>query len=99
MELRATKLFRIIKCLVCSGESIHDSQSQFAHYMRTAIRNYINNGYTDQQIIIELRNLYGNKISSTPPYNSNTYLLWIIPELAIIFSIIIIIIKIKLLNK
>ncbi|QXK91905.1 cytochrome c-type biogenesis protein CcmH [Neoehrlichia mikurensis] len=99
MELRAIKLFQTIQCLVCSGESIYESQSQFAHNMRTTIRNYITNGYTDKQIIIELRKLYGNKISNIPPYNSKTYLLWISPILIISFLIVIVVMKIKLLNS
>ncbi|WP_230957615.1 cytochrome c-type biogenesis protein CcmH [Ehrlichia ruminantium] len=79
MELRAINLFKITRCLICSGESIYESQSQFAHDMRVLIRNHIKNGYDDSQIIEELRNHYGNQIIIIPPYNSYAYLLWFLP--------------------
>ena len=82
MESRAIDLFKIVRCLICSGESIYESQSQLAYDMRLMIRNRIQNGYDDNQIITELRNYYGNQIIIMPPYNSYTYLLWISPTLA-----------------
>ncbi|WDM84873.1 cytochrome c-type biogenesis protein CcmH [Ehrlichia sp. JZT12] len=85
MELRAVNLFKIVRCLVCSGESIYESQSQLAYDMRIIIREKIKNGYSDNQIITELRNNYGNQIIIIPPYNLYTYLLWILP--ASIFGI------------
>ncbi|AHC39209.1 MULTISPECIES: cytochrome c-type biogenesis protein [Ehrlichia] len=90
MELRAINLFKIVRCLICSGESIYESQSQLAYDMRSMIRNKIQNGYDDNQIITELRNYYGNQITIIPPYNPYTYLLWILPTLTFGIGIIII---------
>ncbi|ABD44714.1 cytochrome C biogenesis family protein [Ehrlichia chaffeensis str. Heartland] len=91
MELRAIDLFKIVRCLICSGESIYESQSQLAYDMRLMIRNKIKNGYNDNQIITELRNYYGNQITILPPYNPYTYPLWILPILIFGIGIIIII--------
>ena len=79
MELRAVNLFKITRCLICSGESIYESQSQLAHDMRMLIRNHIKNGYDDNKIIEELHNHYGNKIIIIPPYDVYAYLLWFLP--------------------
>ncbi|MGN7619245.1 MAG: cytochrome c-type biogenesis protein [Ehrlichia sp.] len=79
MELRAVNLFKIVRCLICSGESVYESQSQLARDMRMVIRDKITNGYDDGQIISELRDNYGNQIIIIPPYNLHTYLLWIFP--------------------
>ncbi|UPA55472.1 cytochrome c-type biogenesis protein CcmH [Wolbachia pipientis] len=76
MEKRATSLFEIIRCPICSGESLSESGSQIAYDMRKAIRKKINDGYTDEEIISELKNSYGNSIITTPP---STYTLWFIP--------------------
>ncbi|WP_253302868.1 cytochrome c-type biogenesis protein [Wolbachia endosymbiont of Psylliodes chrysocephala] len=76
MEKRATSLFEIIRCPICSGESLSESGSKIAYDMREAIRKKINDGYTDEEIISELKNSYGNSIITTPP---STYILWFIP--------------------
>ncbi|MBC6686166.1 cytochrome c-type biogenesis protein CcmH [Wolbachia pipientis] len=76
MEKRATSLFEIIRCPICSGELLSESGSQIAYDMREAIRKKINDGYTDEEIISELKNSYGNSIITTPP---STYILWFIP--------------------
>lgn len=79
MEERAISLFAMIKCPVCSGESLSESESQVAYGMRKVIRNKINDGYTDEQIISELKNFYGGSIIVVPPIKSSTYILWFIP--------------------
>ncbi|ACN95551.1 cytochrome c-type biogenesis protein [Wolbachia pipientis] len=79
MEKRATSLFEIIRCSICSGESLSESGSQIAYDMREAIRKKINDGYTDEEIISELKNSYGNSIIIVPPIKSSTYILWFIP--------------------
>lgn len=79
MEKRATSLFEIIRCPICSGESLSESGSQIAYNMREAIRKKINDGYTDEEIISELKNSYGNSIIIVPPIKSSTYILWFIP--------------------
>ncbi|MCX3065144.1 cytochrome c-type biogenesis protein [Wolbachia endosymbiont of Drosophila pseudotakahashii] len=79
MEKRATSLFEIIRCPICSGESLSESGSQIAYDMREAIRKKINDGYTDEEIISELKNSYGNSIIIVPPIKPSTYILWFIP--------------------
>ncbi|NSM56899.1 cytochrome c-type biogenesis protein CcmH [Wolbachia endosymbiont of Atemnus politus] len=79
MEKRATNLFEIIKCPICSGESLSESESQIAYDMRKTIRREISDGYTDKQIISELKNSYGDSIIIIPPVRSSTYVLWFIP--------------------
>ncbi|WP_168464703.1 cytochrome c-type biogenesis protein [Wolbachia endosymbiont of Ctenocephalides felis wCfeT] len=90
MEKRATSLFEVIKCPVCSGESLSESQSQVAYDMRKAIRKKINNGYTDQEIIADLQNAYGNSIIITPPLKSSTYIIWCIPLIVLLIGCVLI---------
>ncbi|QKX03304.1 cytochrome c-type biogenesis protein CcmH [Wolbachia endosymbiont of Litomosoides sigmodontis] len=79
MEKRATNLFKMIKCPICSGESLSESGSQIAYDMRKMIREKISHGYTDEQITLELRNFYGDSIIIAPPVKFSTYILWLIP--------------------
>ncbi|QOD38090.1 cytochrome c-type biogenesis protein [Candidatus Wolbachia massiliensis] len=79
MEKRAANLFKIIKCPICSGESLSESGSQIAYDMRKAIREKINDGYTDKEIISELKSSYGDSIIVSPPVKFSTYILWFVP--------------------
>ncbi|WP_261722481.1 cytochrome c-type biogenesis protein [Wolbachia pipientis] len=76
MERRATDLFKVIKCPFCSGEVLSESP---AYDMREAIRKKISDGYTDQDIITELKALYGDSIIMIPSLKDSTYILWCLP--------------------
>ncbi|APR99194.1 cytochrome c-type biogenesis protein CcmH [Wolbachia endosymbiont of Folsomia candida] len=84
MEKRATNLFEIIKCPICSGESLSESQSQLAYDMRKIIRKKIMDGATNKEIISELKSSYGDSIIITPPIRSSTYILWCIPLITLL---------------
>ncbi|AAV86633.1 hypothetical protein F0Q53_02645 [Anaplasma marginale] len=82
VESRADKIFRMTKCLVCSGESLRDSQAQFAVNMRELIRGEILNGRTDDEILADLKGRYGRQILSFTPYEGYARFLWALPLLA-----------------
>ncbi|NUY39365.1 cytochrome c-type biogenesis protein CcmH [Wolbachia endosymbiont of Litomosoides brasiliensis] len=90
MEKRATNLFKMIKCPICSGESLSESGSQIAYDMRKMIREKINHGYTDEQITLELRNSYGDSIIIAPPVKFSTYILWLIPLVILLIGCLLI---------
>lgn len=92
LEERATGLFKIIKCPICSGESLYESQSQLAYDMRKAIRERIKNSDSDEEIISDLRHIYGDKIINVPPLKTNTYMLWILPILTFFAGALIVIV-------
>ncbi|WP_241760186.1 cytochrome c-type biogenesis protein [Anaplasma marginale] len=82
VESRADKIFRMTKCLVCSGESLRDSQAQFAVNMRELIRGEILSGRTDDEILADLKGRYGRQILSFTPYEGYARFLWALPLLA-----------------
>lgn len=90
LEERATDLFKIVKCPICSGESLYESQSQLAYDMRKAIRERIKSGNGDEEIISDLKHIYGDQIINIPPFNPNTYMLWALPMLTLFVGILII---------
>ncbi|WP_339045207.1 cytochrome c-type biogenesis protein CcmH [Candidatus Mesenet endosymbiont of Agriotes lineatus] len=90
LEKHAIDLFKIVKCPVCSGESLYESQSQLAYDMRKAIRERIRSGDSDEEIISNLRYIYGDRIINIPPFKTNTYMLWTLPVLIFFIGISII---------
>lgn len=78
-EERAKALFKEIRCVVCSGESINDSNADLAQDMRRLIRQKIQDGETDETIIHFFVENYGNEILMEPTLNQSTYILWFAP--------------------
>lgn len=83
MEQRATNLFKIIKCPICSGETLSES---VAYDMRKTIRQKISDGYSDQEIISELKHYYGDAIIVVPPVKYSTYILWYVPLIILLIG-------------
>ena len=79
-EQRAMKLFLEVKCLVCAGQSIESSSTEFSHQMRLTIREKIAQGETDDQVLSQLVQEFGEDVlmSST---DNKTILPWLLPLL------------------
>ena len=75
------KISKNIRCLVCQGQSIYDSQSDFAESLKLMINKKIEEGYTEEQIYDYLINQYGEWILYDPKFNKNTFFLWLLPIL------------------
>lgn len=84
-EQRARKLFLEVRCLVCQGQVIESSDTEFSFEMRKLIRNKITQGKSDQEIKEELIAEFGEDILTSRRLNKNNILLWILP---IIFAIL-----------
>ena len=80
-EAHARDVFRELKCVVCEGQSLADSDAALAVEMRAHIRTMISEQKTDTEILDYFRDRYGEKILMTPPLDQHTFLLWIAPLL------------------
>jgi cytochrome c-type biogenesis protein CcmH len=78
-EARARNLQRHLRCLVCQGESIDESRSDFSSDMRGLVREQIAAGKSDRQIEDYLVARYGDFILMKPPVQPDTWLLWLAP--------------------
>src|ERR1700737_4594949 len=74
-----------LKCPVCQGESVADSPSTMSQQIRGVIRQQLQQGQSEQQIIQYFVSRYGNNILWSPPKQGFTILAWIIP-IAILLS-------------
>ena len=82
-EARARNLQRQLRCLVCQGESVDDSNSPFSVDVRHLVRTQIAEGMTDRQIQDFLVERYGDFILMKPPVQPDTWLLWLAPFLVL----------------
>jgi cytochrome c-type biogenesis protein CcmH len=79
METRARALQRQLRCLVCQGESIDESQAPLAAELRHLVREQMADGRSDGQIKQFLVARYGDFILMEPPLQPDTYFLWLAP--------------------
>ena len=75
------KILKNIRCLICQGQSVYDSESDFASSIKLIVSKKINEGMSDDQINDFLREKYGDWIIYEPKLNKNTYVLWLLPLL------------------
>ena len=88
-ELRARDISKNVRCLVCQNQSIDDSSALLAQDLRIIIRNKIVEGSTDEEVYEFLTDRYGDFILLNPPFKANTIILWILPFVFFIISIIV----------
>ncbi len=93
-KLQVDKISKNLRCLICQGQSVYDSQSDFAESLKILINQKINDGKTEKEIYEFLKNKYGEWIVYDPQFNSSTFLLWGIPLILFIFGGLLIIRKV-----
>ena len=90
-----SKITKNLRCLVCQGQSVYDSDSEFAISMKVLIDKKLEEGFTEIQIYDFFRERYGEWILYDPKLNKNTYILWFMPLLSFLLGGAIIFKKLK----
>ena len=75
-----------LRCLICQGQSVYDSDSDFANSMKILVDKKLNEGLSEKEIYNFFREKYGEWILYDPGLNKNTYLLWLLPILIFLFG-------------
>ena len=80
------KISKNLRCLICQGQSIYDSDSEFAISLKLVIKNKIKEDLSEDQIYQFLAEKYGEWILYDPKFNKSTYFLWFLPLLIFLFG-------------
>ena len=75
------KITKNLRCLVCQGQSVYDSDTEFANSLKILVKNKLNEGFSERQIYTYLKERYGEWILFDPVFTKKTYFLWLIPIL------------------
>ena len=78
---QTSNILKNIRCLICQGQSVYDSESDFASSIKIIVDKKINEGSSEDQIYHFLKEKYGEWIVYNPKLNKNTYILWLLPLL------------------
>ena len=85
IELK-NKILKNIRCLICQGQSVYDSESDFALSIKLIVEKKIMDGMSDEEIYRFLVEKYGQWILYDPVLSKNTYILWLLPLLLFLFG-------------
>ena len=80
-EEQTINITKNLRCLICQGQTIHESNSDFAESMKKYIKGELENGKTNDEIFSSLIEKYGQWIVYDPGISKNTFLLWTLPLL------------------
>ena len=98
-DVLKSKILKNIRCLICQGQSVYDSESEFASSIKLIVDRKIDEGLKEKQIYQFLREKYGDWVIFDPQLNKNTYVLWLLPLLLFLFGGAIMYKKIKKNNE
>ena len=90
------KISKNIRCLICQGQSVYDSQSDFAVSIQLLIEQKLDEGLTEDAIYKFLKSKYGQWIVYDPEFNKNTFILWILPILLFLAGGVLIVRKLRI---
>ena len=83
----SNKILKNLRCLICQGQSVADSNSEFAQTIKLVVRDEINDGKSEKEIYDFLIEKYGEWIVYKPPFNKVNFALWLLPYLAFIMGV------------
>jgi|TARA_B110001452_G_scaffold260585_1_gene258288 cytochrome c-type biogenesis protein CcmH len=74
-------ILKNIRCLICQGQSVYESESEFAISIKLIVDQKIKEGLNEELIYEFLIEKYGDWIVYDPKLSKNTYILWLLPLL------------------
>ena len=83
---RVDEISKNLRCLICQGQSVYDSNSEFALSVKTLIYEKLKEGDSEDDIYDFLKSKYGDWIVYEPEINKYTALLWLLPLFLFIFG-------------
>ena len=87
LEKRARNISAKLRCLVCQNQSIDESDAELAIDLRKQVREYLQDGMTNNQIFQALEERYGEFVLLSPPFRPATYFLWGAPLIILVIGI------------
>jgi cytochrome c-type biogenesis protein CcmH len=87
-EAEASALMHTLRCLVCQGQSIADSNADMASDMRALVRERIRDGQSAEQVKDWLIQRYGDYVTYDPPMSALTAPLWLAPLLLVAIGVV-----------
>jgi cytochrome c-type biogenesis protein CcmH len=95
LDVRTNEIAALVRCPVCQGMSIADSKSEMAINMKKRVHELLSQGYTEQQILDDFEQSYGQFVLLKPKFEGVNSLVWLIPVIAVIAGIVVVTLKLR----
>ena len=92
---RYEKLLSELRCLVCQNQTVAESPSGLADDFRIEVKEMLERGATDEEILTFMSDRYGDFVLYKPPVKARTYFLWAGPFVLLIGGLVIVIMLVK----
>ncbi len=89
-EVRSSTITKNLRCLVCQGQSVYESNSNFANDIKNFVNQEIKDSKTDEEIYNFLKDKYGETILLNPTLSFKNIILWSAPALFFLIGTIVI---------
>ncbi len=80
------KIYKNLRCLICQGQSVAESNTEFAQTIKLVVQDLIVEGKTENEIYTFLTEKYGEWILYKPQFNQQNLVLWILPYLIFVIG-------------
>lgn len=95
LEAKVMRIAEELRCLVCQNETIAASHADLAVDLRKQIRQKLQQGQSEQQILDFMVQRYGDFVLYRPPVKSSTWLLWGGPFLLLAAALVVLTLNIR----
>jgi cytochrome c-type biogenesis protein CcmH len=90
LDQRVQDVASQLKCPICQNESVAESPSSLAQQMRMVIRQQLQEGKSEQEVVQYFERSYGDKIINTPPWQGFYLLIWLAPIALLLGGIVLV---------
>jgi cytochrome c-type biogenesis protein CcmH len=99
LEARMVRIAAELRCLVCQNQTIADSNADLAQDLRRQVREMLQRGDSDRQIIDYMTARYGDFVLYRPPLKGSTALLWFGPVILLVGGLATLVIVLRRRNR
>ena len=85
-EILKDKILKNLRCLICQGQTVYDSNADFAQIIKNVVDDKIQDGKTEKEIYEFLSDKYGDWILLKPPLQKSSYTLWFLPYILFVMG-------------
>ena len=95
LEARMQRIAVELRCLVCQNQTIADSHAGLAEDLRREIREQLQRGASDEQVVQYMTDRYGDFIRYRPPVKGSTLALWLGPVVLLVGGLLVLVLVLR----
>lgn len=99
LEERTNEVAALLRCPVCQGMSVADSKAEMAVNMKGQVRELLQRGYTEEQILKYFELSYGQFVLLQPKFEGVNTMVWLLPLFALLLGGAVVFLKLRKLER